>query len=186
MAVTLVDVAPLFSPTWLPLQEVPRYASARERRAYLLQTSWADPDLSEQVGPHDIILCHDILPHATDPLRLLLELRAMTKRNCFVSVPILPDLIEDEYGVLDVAAIGGVFLPAAAPSLLARLQAAAPKVTALVPPWIDRGECNPHALWWAMTRRYVETLIELAGFRVSMSVLTDGPPQRLEVLLDVA
>lgn len=185
-AVTLVDVAPLAEPVWRPLQEVPAFASGRDKRAYLLQASWADPDLSEQVGPHDIVLCHDILPRAVDPLRLLLELRAMTKRSCFVSVPIVPDRIEGEHGAFDIASIGAVFLPTAAPGLLAPLRAAAPDPADLIQPWVDRGECNPHARWWAMTRRHVEILVELAGFRVSRSLLTDGPPQRLKVLLDVA
>lgn len=185
-AVTLVDVAPLVAPAWLPLQDVPGFAASLGKRAYMLQASWADPDLSEQVGLHDIVLCHAILPHAADPLRLLLELRAMTKRSCFLSVPIVPDMIEGEHGVFDIASIGAVFLPTAAPALLASLQAAAPGTAGPSEPWIDRGECNPQARWWAMTRRHVEGLVALAGFRATRSLLTEGSPQSLGLLLDVA
>lgn len=184
-AITLVDVHPLVAPAWAPLQEVTKVASSLRKPAYLLHASWADPDLSDQLGIHDIVLCGSILPQVPDPLRLLLELRAMTRRHCFLSVPIVPDSIEGEHGAFDIGSIGAVFLPTATPDLLAQLQESAPGSVAGAEHWIDRGECNPEARWWAMTQRHVEGLVGLAGFRIARSTLNDAAPRQLDLLLDV-
>lgn len=186
LAATLVEATNFADEKWASLQTEIGRISRSDRLVKALSASWADCDFAEQVGAHDIVFCHGVLSQVPDPIRFLLELRSMTRRYCYLSVQAVPEVLTGRDGPLDLRISGAIFLPSASPDVLQVLQEqvwlpnTAPAASS---DWIRTGDCNPHLQWWVMTRRYVEVLVELAGFKQIASVLADDM-KGLELLLD--
>lgn len=184
---TLVATAALDDPRWGEAGAGGAHPTAAGRLR-MVSAALSDPDLAEQIGPHDLVVCRDVILCVPDPISALARLRAMTRWTCLLSLAILPDHLFGAMSHLDLTESGPLFGPTlsdAARNALAALPASADAPAHEVPgaatEWMRSGEANCDVRWWFLTRAQVERFVALAGFEIVQAV--EATPGRLDLEL---
>jgi hypothetical protein len=179
---TKLDHAPMGHGLW---QEFRSHVEQRLQDASRVRIKSADilnSYFPAQVGSFDIVACPGLLHLMPEPGRALLNLRAVTQRAAFLSSMVVPEVIENTAGRIDLRDAGALY----APTLGERQKAILAEHFAglgidfatLVPSessaWVKAGNFSRSWWWWFMTPRHVEALATMAGFAISARA-TDWP-----------
>jgi len=167
---TMVDVLPFSDPLW---RDFERKCTERGVTGYRrLQADLVNPG---EIGPWDVVHSSGILYHTPDPVRMTIQLRALCREYLIFTSMIVPELIENSAGRLDLSGGRAVFVPAidaAARRICAtHLDSAAIRVEGINMTddvtWLTPdGPVNYGPWWWLFPAAYVERLLKLVGFKI--------------------
>lgn len=167
---TMIDIAPPETELWTRFEE--RCESMGVAGVAQINGSIDDSEIVTRAGDFDVVCCNGVLYHCPDPLRTLLNLRAITRETLILGTVSIPETVSTSAGVLATAPGSALPVPALSQSQLA-----------VVGQWLrDLGDINiradgiTHAAkwnredygpwWWLFTRDHVAALLRIAGFEV--------------------
>lgn len=167
---TMIDVAPPETGLWAAFEE--RCAAMGVSGVTEINGSIDARETIERAGSFDVVGCNGVLYHCPDPIRTLLNLRAITRETLILGTVTIPETVATSAGTLETA--GGSALPV--PALNA-------SQLAVIGQWLrELGDINIQAdgitngvdwnlddyspWWWLFTRDHVAALLRIAGFEV--------------------
>jgi hypothetical protein len=167
---TMIDVAPPETGLWTLFEE--RCASMGVPGVAQINGSIDDPETIERAGTFDVVGCNGVLYHCPDPVRTLLNLRALTEETLILGTVTIPESVATSAGTLETAPGSAIPVPALSASQLAVV---AQWLRELGDPHIqadgitngvtwDRDDYSPW--WWLFTRDHVAALLRIAGFEL--------------------
>lgn len=137
------------------------YAGEHERRrsrVRFVQGDLHDPDVVQEIGPHQVVWCSGVLYHSPNPLLALERLHSITEEVLILATETLPEIP----GIAQAS----VFWPGL-PERDRRVHAAArPNGTALGIDTPFEREQSYGAWWWGTTRSALRGMLGAAGFTI--------------------
>jgi hypothetical protein len=133
-----------------------------------------NPSALAAAGTFDVVHCSGIIYHLPNPYQLITSLRSVTNRHLILASMVVPEVIKNDAGVVDLDGGRAVFLPALAGparTVVARhfelLGLNVASITESAMPWhFPDGGINYGPWWWLMTPAILKCMVELAGFHV--------------------
>jgi hypothetical protein len=138
-----------------------------------------DPSLRDKIGEWDIVHSTGILYHVPNPVHSILNLRRIVRSHLIINTVIVPQIIENAAGRLDLPAAGVLFAGALRGTdrqvMLEYYQekfgldispSMPTEVTEGSMPYMRNGRPSYYPYWWLFTKHSFETVSEILGMRV--------------------
>jgi SAM-dependent methyltransferase len=173
---TMIDIAPADNQLWRDLD-----SHLAKKGDYAYRRIIADacsPRFSEIVGPFDIVHCSGVIYHAPDPMTVLANLRAITRECGILTSMTVPELIENDAGVIDLRGGGTIFVPgldASTRPVMARyftdIGLSLDTILDARARWCssENGLFNYAPWWWFLTPQTVTAMTAAAGLSIVAS-----------------
>ncbi|MEP6716886.1 MAG: hypothetical protein ABJC09_15045 [Terriglobia bacterium] len=167
---TMVDVVPLGNSLWRDFD-----LRCQQRGVSGYRCLQADLDDPAGIGPWDVVHCSGIIYHAADPVRMMLALRPLCSEYLIFTSMVVPPVIDNSAGRLDLTGGRAVFIPAIdaqAKAICAEhFGAMGIRVFGINDDaqfsWLTpERKVDYGPWWWLFPEEYIERLLTLAGFQV--------------------
>ena len=169
---TMVDITPEGEDLWRAFEKrlaEKALSGYRKKVADLLS-----PDPAIQIGCYDMVHCSGVIYHLPEPLRLLRNLRSITTERLVIGSMIVPEVIKNRAGKLDLRGGQALHVPSLSGSAKAviachfeqlnmRIHGITPNMDAQ---WSIDGQPNYGCWWWLITPHLLRSMVETVGFRV--------------------
>jgi hypothetical protein len=173
---TMIDIVPLGHSLWKDFE-----ARCKDRNVSGYKCISADATragLREQTGTFEVVHCSGVIYHVPDLVGFLTNLMSITTRHLIVQSMVVPEYIENEFGILDLSGGHCLFIPLMSETqrkiagrYLEQLDLRVPNLSAEpVRSWRYGGVWN-YAPWcWLITPQFLRGLVEVCG----LSVIDEG------------
>ncbi len=177
--VVMADFEPFSHPLWDIFRRKMRDAGLSEIEAYE-HIDVRDPELPSKLGIFDFVHSTGINYHLPDPVMGVFNLSRLSRRYMITNTVILPDIVENEHGRIDMDASRVMFLPAITDRERDILRSHyrrkfgwdfaynAPRQDdpyQIMPYMTDTGlSCYPY--WWLFSSEAFRSLVRLTGFAI--------------------
>jgi len=167
---TMVDVLPVGHPLRSDFHE-----RCRQRGFDGYHCLQADLDSPVNIGPWDVVHCSGVIYHTPDPVRMILRLSSLCSEYLIFTSMVVPPVIDNRFGRLDLSAGRAVFVPAIdgeVKTICAEhfealgIQILGINSSAQFSWLMFDGNFNYGPWWWLFSEDYVKRLLVLAGFTV--------------------
>jgi SAM-dependent methyltransferase len=132
-------------------------------------------DLKQKVGTFDVVHCSGVIYHVPDLVAFVRNLMSIATRHLIIQSMVVPERIENEFGILDLSGGHCLFVPLLSETQR-RIAAKYLKQVALAnipdltgPPvkrWVHQGLWNFGPWSWLITPDFLRRLMEICGLEV--------------------
>lgn len=133
----------------------------RDSMIRYVQGDLEEPASVERIGPHDIVFFSGVLYHSPNPVRQLIQLRAITRQLAFISTLTIPEIPGFKQ-----AAIFYPYLSAADRAPYAAGYGFSGDLLGIGRPFDDRPMYGYGNCWWGITPSALLAMLETARFEV--------------------
>jgi hypothetical protein len=128
-----------------------------------------------RLGIHDVVHCAGVLYHCANPFLTLSHLRAVTGETLLLTAAVMPEVIENEYGRIQLDPDFALCVPCLTEEkrrvadlyLRKAYGGGAFGVNAPIKSWFfNDGAPNYGPWWWLWTAQYLERLVSACGFEI--------------------
>ncbi|MEG5171858.1 tetratricopeptide repeat protein [Microcoleus sp. B3-D7] len=175
VSLTMIDAMPASMHWWQDFHD--RMTSLNIANYHCINQDITQIQLADIGEPYDVVHCAGVLYHHPHPLQILVALRQITREHLVFTSAITQEVIENELGRYEIPASGVMFIPALDDAERAILTAYwqqylnnNPLIGITEKAVFDINDFAPW--WWLPTATALESMCEVAGFKVLDKGLT--------------
>jgi hypothetical protein len=169
---TMLDVIPLGHSLWKSFDD--RCASRGVSGYKCVSADATAPDLAHRAGPYDVVFCSGVIYHVPDLVAFVLNLVSIAERHLILQSMVVPNRIENEFGVLDLTGGHCLFVPAMneeqrkiAGKHLEGMGLEIPHLNGpAIEKWVYRTAWDYNPWSWLMTPDFLRELVRTCGLVV--------------------
>jgi hypothetical protein len=172
---SIVDITPAGDPAWALCRERCLAFGVSGYKEHSLDLN--DPLIHVKLGTFDFVYCSGVIYHAPSVFYTLQRLYSLTERYLMLGSMVVPEVIENEFGSINLAGGGMMFVPglnqvtrsiahAYFSSKGLEIKHIAPDAGPVAPFMWQPGKPNYGPWWWLFPLGTLCSLVQTVGFKI--------------------